>query len=233
MVTCNECGKQLKNTQGLNGHYRWAHKLNSPRSSERVPIRHAELATVGQLEELRTTVGQLEELRADTLEELELASEELRAGTASLVSVAAELRGQLLKPAPAVEQRRELAHAPRKDEAHPPGLCDSGHCAPCRASRKEHGAVVKKQVEKATWDEIDAACKRAGATATAARDVMAASVRVYSAEKKGVKVDPADLAAIEAYRLAQGAPDPEPDALTTIMAPDPDPNQRGCVTNVE
>lgn len=199
MITCDECGKQLKNTQGLNGHYRFAHRLKSPRSTERVPLRHAELATVGQLEELR----------AETLEQLELAGEELRAGTGSLVSAAAELRRQL-GAAPSAEQRQDLAHGP--------GLCDSGQCAPCRDYRKVQGPVVWKQAQKAAGDEIAAACEWAGVTS--AWNVTVEAVLAYRAKKQG-GADPAPLDALAS--LAQGALDPEPDALTTLMASDPEP----------
>jgi len=141
MITCDECGKQLKNTQGLNGHYRFAHKLNSPRSTERVPIAHATLATVGQLEELR----------AETVEQLAHVGEELKAKATSLVSAAAELLQQL----GSAEQRQV-------DPAHGPGLCASGQCARCRDYRKGQGPVVWKQAQKALTDEIVAACEWAG-----------------------------------------------------------------------
>jgi len=186
MITCNECGKQLKNTQGLNGHYRFAHKLNSPRSSERVPIRHAELATLGQLEELR----------AETHELLEQVGEQLRA--ASLV------------PVESAEHRQVL-------DDHGSGLCDSGQCAPCRDYRKVQAPVVWKLAQEALTGEIVAACE--WADVIPAWRPVAEAVVAHRAHKLGLvegTEDPEPLDALQS--LARGAPDPEPDALTTIMA---------------
>ncbi len=82
MVTCEQCGKQLKNTQGLRGHYQYAHKMASPRSAERID--HQALATVEH-------VGQLgEKLRAEA-KELEAAIRDV------LMPAAQELRWDLHK----------------------------------------------------------------------------------------------------------------------------------------
>lgn len=211
MVTCEQCGKELKNNQGLKGHYQYAHRMASPRSAERVPTHHAELATVAQLEELR----------ADAIEELEVAGEQLRAATASLMSAIAGLPGQV----GSAEQRQELAHAP--------GLCKSGQCAPCRSSRKDYGAVVFRQGRKMLLEEIDSACEWAGEITV--RNVVTNVMIAYRAKKQpGVDLEPLDFLDLMAGALdpasIDGAADPETDgdapeadALTTISAPDPEP----------
>jgi len=210
MVTCEQCGKQLKNPQGLRGHLQFAHKIPSPRSGD-AAVEHATLATVAQLEELR----------AATVEQLAQAGEQLRAATASLVSAAAGLPKQL----GSAEQRQVIEGS---DLVHGPGLCGSGQCAPCRDSRKVYGPVVWRQARKALLQEIDVACEKAGVTAE--RNHVAQAVLAHRAKQQG-EVDPEPLDALttvmapdpESVALATASPDPEPDALATIMASDPVP----------
>jgi len=220
MVSCTQCGRELKNAQGLRGHLQFAHKISSSRSGD-AGVERATLATVAQLEELR----------AATIEELELAGEQLRAATVSLLSAVAQL------PQHSAEQRQVL-----EGSDHSPGLCDSGQCARCRDYRKGQGPVVWRQGRKILVEEIDTACEWAGVAS--ARTVVAEAVLAYRAKKQGGP-DPEPLDALAS--LAQGAPDPEPlddsepldalaslaqgaldsdpepDALTTLLAPDPEP----------
>ena len=227
MVACEQCGKRLKNAQGLRGHLQWAHKISSSRSGD-AAVERATLATVAQLEELR----------AETIAGLEQGGDELRAACASLLSAVEKLGS--------AEQRQVL-----EGSDHGPGLCGSGQCAPCKASRKTYGLVVWKQAQQALTGEIVAACEWAGVTP--AWRPVAEAVVAHRAHKHGVVEDVpsrttmaslggAEDPGLDALQslaqgapdpgldalasLAQGAPDPEPDALTTIMAPDPERRSR-------